>query len=45
MGLKADLVAVRILEGMFFCGLVGCAVVVFLSWWSILFKSGFEQRD
>ena len=45
MGLKAALVAARILEGMFFCGLAGCAVVVILSWWSILFKSGFNEKD
>lgn len=45
MGLKTALLATRILEGMFFCGLAGCAVVVVLSWWSILFKSGFARKD
>ena len=45
MALKMALLATHVLEGMFFCGLVGCGVVVILSWWSILFKSGFAQKD
>ena len=34
----------RVLEVMFFCGLIGCAGVVVVSWISI-FKSGFSDRD
>jgi hypothetical protein len=35
MGLKLAVFALRVLEVMFFTGLAGCAVVVFLSWISI----------
>jgi hypothetical protein len=34
----------RILEGMFFTGLIGCAAVVGISWVSI-FKEGFSNDD
>ncbi len=34
----------RILEVMFFTGLVGCSAVVLISWVSI-FKSGFSSND
>lgn len=38
------LVFFRIIEGMFFVGLVGCAVVVVISWISI-FRTGFSKKD
>jgi hypothetical protein len=34
----------RVLEGTFFTGLVGCAVVVAISWISI-FRTGFRRGD
>lgn len=34
----------KILEVMFFAGLIGCTGVVIVSWVSI-FKSGFSDRD
>ena len=34
----------RVLEIMFFAGLVGCAIVVIISWISI-FKDGFSNTD
>lgn len=33
-----------LLECMFFAGLIGCALVVFISWISI-FKEGFSDKD
>lgn len=36
--------AVRIVEILFFTGLVGCACVVIISWISI-FKEGFSSKD
>jgi hypothetical protein len=41
---KLILMGFRVLEVMFFCGLIGCAGVVVVSWISI-FKSGFSDRD
>jgi hypothetical protein len=35
VGFKIGVVAIRILEIMFFIGLAGCAVVVILSWISV----------
>jgi hypothetical protein len=39
---KAVLWLFRVLEVMFFAGLIGCAAVVIISWVSI-FKSGFSK--
>lgn len=39
---KAVLWLFRVLEVMFFAGLIGCAAVVVISWVSI-FKSGFSK--
>jgi hypothetical protein len=44
MVLKVEVLAMRVLEVMFFTGLVGCALVVIISWISI-FKSGFSDKD
>jgi hypothetical protein len=44
MTFKLMLWSKDILEGMFFTGLIGCTVVVFLSWVSIL-KSAFSERS
>ena len=41
---KAILWGFRVLETMFFAGLLGCCGVVVVSWISI-FKSGFSDRD
>lgn len=38
------LVGSRILEGMFFTGLIGCVVMVSISWVSI-FRTGFSTKD
>ncbi len=38
------IVTTYVIQILFFCGLTGCAVVVLLSWISIL-KSGFSDRD
>jgi hypothetical protein len=38
------LLATQIIEVMFFVGLVGCVLVVAISWISI-FKEGFSQAD
>ena len=38
------IVGARILEGMFFTGLVGCVVMVSISWVSI-FRTGFSTKD
>ncbi len=38
------IVGARILEGMFFTGLAGCAIVVVLSWISVS-RSGFSSND
>jgi len=35
---------IELLEVLFFTGLIGCAVVVVISWISI-FKSGFSDKD
>ncbi len=37
-------VGARILEGMFFTGLIGCAAVVAISWVSVS-RSGFSKGD
>ncbi|HEX3891209.1 MAG TPA: hypothetical protein VHW46_01435 [Terracidiphilus sp.] len=39
---KAVIVGFDILEGLFFTGLVGCSMVVVISWISIA-KSGFSE--
>jgi hypothetical protein len=43
MSLKLILVAAHILEGMFFIGIIGCAVAIAVSWVSI-FKDGFSDK-
>lgn len=42
MNLKLMLLAAHILEGMFFVGIIGCAIAVVVSWISI-FKEGFSD--
>ncbi|MGB6193954.1 MAG: hypothetical protein WBF42_15900 [Terracidiphilus sp.] len=37
-------VGARILEGMFFTGLVGCVVMISISWVST-FRTGFSRKD
>jgi hypothetical protein len=44
MTLRLLIWGARILEVMFFAGLVGCAAVVVISWVSI-FKEGFSNED
>ena len=44
MTLRLMIWGARILEGMFFTGLIGCASVVVISWVSI-FKEGFSNDD
>jgi hypothetical protein len=39
-----ETVCIRVMEGLFFAGLSGCALVVVLSWISIL-RSGFTSKD
>ena len=41
---RAVVIGLRVLEGLFFVGLIGCAVVVCISWISI-FKTGFSKKD
>jgi hypothetical protein len=41
---KLVLLSVRVIEVMFFTGLLGCVLVVVISWISI-FKDGFTDQD
>jgi hypothetical protein len=44
MSLTLMKIGARVLEAMYFTGLVGCAVVVAISWVSV-FKSGFSRDE
>lgn len=42
--LRFEIFCMRLVEVMFFTGLIGCSIVVVASWISI-FKSGFAEAD
>jgi hypothetical protein len=41
---RFELFAIRLVEFMFFAGVIGCAVAIFLSWISIL-RDGLTEDD